>query len=202
MPEHGESLDPRIRRTRRMLQESLAKLLERKNFDEISVQDIAAEATVNRATFYDHYTDKYGLLNCLVGSRFDDLLRERGICFEGPCNTALKNMITAVAEFVARLRGSGNRPIEPHMESAMIAVIRRMLLEGLKRHPGDDAIPAETVASAAAWAIYGGVKEGGASQPAGQMAEQIATLVSPMMHRAYAQQGTLQTERQPQPSHA
>ena len=37
-----------------------------KPFDEISVQDIAEAATVNRATFYDHYTDKYSLLEANI----------------------------------------------------------------------------------------------------------------------------------------
>ncbi|MGD1097474.1 MAG: helix-turn-helix domain-containing protein, partial [Bryobacteraceae bacterium] len=55
-------LDPRIRRTRQLFHQALEKLLEKKEFDEISVQDIADAATVNRATFYDHYPDKFALL--------------------------------------------------------------------------------------------------------------------------------------------
>jgi AcrR family transcriptional regulator len=43
-----------VRRTRVLLQQSLGKLLATKEFDKISVQDIAEEATVNRATFYEH----------------------------------------------------------------------------------------------------------------------------------------------------
>jgi hypothetical protein len=38
-------LDPRIRRTRQLLQQALEKLLETKELDRISVQDIAAAAT-------------------------------------------------------------------------------------------------------------------------------------------------------------
>jgi AcrR family transcriptional regulator len=41
-----------------MLMDALAKLLDRKAFDEISIQEIADEATLNRATFYLHYPDK------------------------------------------------------------------------------------------------------------------------------------------------
>ena len=62
--ELGGGLDPRIRRTRRLLLHGLGKLLETKEFDKISVQDIAEAATVNRATFDDHYTDKFDLLEC------------------------------------------------------------------------------------------------------------------------------------------
>jgi len=43
-----------------------------KSFDEIAVQDIAEAATVNRATFYDHYTDKYALLEAMVAAHIPD----------------------------------------------------------------------------------------------------------------------------------
>ncbi len=48
-----EILDPRVRRTRHLLHQALGNLLETKEFEKISVQDIAEAATVNRATFYD-----------------------------------------------------------------------------------------------------------------------------------------------------
>ena len=41
-----ETLDPRIRRTRQLLQDGLQKLLKYKEFDKISEQDIADAATV------------------------------------------------------------------------------------------------------------------------------------------------------------
>ena len=50
-----EATDPRILRSRTMLMEGLARLLNRKDFDDISIQEIADEATLNRATFYLHY---------------------------------------------------------------------------------------------------------------------------------------------------
>jgi hypothetical protein len=61
--EEGKDLDPRVSRTRKMLQDPLAKLLKAKEFDEISIGDIAVESTLNRATHYPH---KLALLQCLV----------------------------------------------------------------------------------------------------------------------------------------
>jgi AcrR family transcriptional regulator len=52
-----QEIDPRIRRARLLLQQALEKLLEKEDFERISVQDIAEIATVNRVTCYDHYTD-------------------------------------------------------------------------------------------------------------------------------------------------
>jgi len=47
----AEGIDPRILRSRRMLMEALRNLLDRKEFDDISIQEIADEAGLNRATF-------------------------------------------------------------------------------------------------------------------------------------------------------
>ena len=69
--------DPRILRSRRMLMESLARLLIQKAFEDISIQEIADEATLNRATFYLHYPDKSALLQAMTESRFRDLIEPR-----------------------------------------------------------------------------------------------------------------------------
>ena len=84
--------DLRIRRTRQLLQEALEKLMETKDFDKISVQDIADAATVNRVTFYDHYTGKFALLECVVapeafGQRGrGELPRPRGVALRPAVN--------------------------------------------------------------------------------------------------------------------
>src|ERR1700682_1824119 len=83
-----EVRDPRIRRTRQLLQGGLLELMRTKSFDEVSVQDITDAATVNRATFYDHYTDKYALLDAMVGSGFHLMLHERQVRFDGSCASA------------------------------------------------------------------------------------------------------------------
>ena len=70
----AETTDPRIRRSRHMLVEALAKLLTQKSFDDISIQEIAAEATLNRATFYLHYADKNALLQAMTAERFGELI--------------------------------------------------------------------------------------------------------------------------------
>jgi AcrR family transcriptional regulator len=155
-----EPLDPRIRRTRQLLQQALEKLLETKDFEEISVQDIADAATVNRATFYDHYSDKFALLECIVGSRFHELLAERHVQFEVTCQSALKAIVMAVCDYLTRMQGPNcKRQLEPHMESAIIKVVRRTLLDGLQRHPPENAIAPEMTAATASWAIYGAAKE-------------------------------------------
>src|SRR6201982_113120 len=98
-PETGTT-DPRILRSRRMLMDSLEKLLKNKEFEDISVQEIADEATLNRATFYLHYPDKNALLEALTGSRFRNLIERRGITFTD-CNGALRAIALGVCDYLA-----------------------------------------------------------------------------------------------------
>jgi len=175
-----EILDPRIRRTRQLLQQALDKLLEENSFDEISVRDITEAATVNRATFYDHYTDKFALLECLVASRFHELLVERQVQFDGACASALKAIVLAVCDYLTRIQSG------PQMESAIVAVVRRTILDGLNRHsPGSGATPPEIVAATISWAIYGAAKEWVQTpdrRPPEEIADLVTALVAPMLH--------------------
>ena len=150
-----EILDPRIRRTRHLLQEALAKLLESRQFENISVQDIAEAATVNRATFYDHYQDKFALLQCLVGARFQELLAARQVRFDGTCSGALRSIVRCVCDYLAGNPGQ----IQPHTESAVIGVVRSMILEGSRKHHVPEGASPEIVATTVSWAIYGAAKE-------------------------------------------
>ena len=59
-------VDPRVTRTRKLIRDALTALIADKSFEAITVQDIAERATINRATFYAHYTDKFALLDALV----------------------------------------------------------------------------------------------------------------------------------------
>src|SRR6202142_535559 len=85
----AENTDPRVLRSRRMLMEALLRLLSRKEFDEISIQEIADEATLNRATFYLHYPDRNALLQALTAARFRELIDRRGLSFSD-CDGALR----------------------------------------------------------------------------------------------------------------
>ena len=138
-----ESQDPRVRRTRQLLQQALAHLLTTREFEKLSVQEITDAAGVNRATFYAHYPDKFALLECMVASRFHALLDERGIVFNGTCTSAIQGIVLGVCDFLAQTvplpcATSPDYPqnqMAPHMESAIVAVVRAMLLDGIQRHP-------------------------------------------------------------------
>jgi AcrR family transcriptional regulator len=182
-----EIVDPRIRRTRQLLHHALEKLLKEKEFEKISVQDIADTATVNRVTFYDHFPDKFALLECVVGSRFNELLAKRDVKFDGTCSSALIGIVLAVCDYLAGTPGietDRQRLMEPHLESAVIAVVRRLVLEGLKQRPTQRTLSPEIVATAWSWAIYGAAQEWVRTPdrpPSEDIVGPLVTLVSPLL---------------------
>ncbi|MDR3573467.1 MAG: TetR/AcrR family transcriptional regulator [Anaerolineaceae bacterium] len=66
--------DRRILRTRKLLEEALITLIQEKDYAEITIQDIADRADVNRVTFYLHYRDKQELLENSADTIFNDLM--------------------------------------------------------------------------------------------------------------------------------
>lgn len=70
MSKNPQKIDPRVIRTRNLLRDALIALIREKGFEAVKTQDITERATLNRATFYLHYRDKYDLL---VKSMYDIL---------------------------------------------------------------------------------------------------------------------------------
>jgi AcrR family transcriptional regulator len=184
--------DPRIRRTRKLLQGALGTLMQTKSFDEISVQDITEAATVNRATFYDHYTDKFSLLEAMVAGGFHEFLDERRLRYETGCPGALSAIIQATCDFLAQVHAGGKcerqTAFEPLMDAAIVTAIRRLLIEGLERTAHPSAIPPQLLAATASAAICSGVKQWLSTTdrpPARAFVPQLLDLVLPMLNAGF-----------------
>jgi AcrR family transcriptional regulator len=63
------STDRRVRRTRRLLRDSLVALTLERGWEDVSILDVCSHADVGRSTFYLHFADKEDLLL----SGFDEL---------------------------------------------------------------------------------------------------------------------------------
>ena len=185
--------DPRIRRTRKLLQGALGTLMQTRSFDEISVHDITEAATVNRATFYDHYTDKFALLDAMVAGGFHEFLDHRHVRYDAGCPAAAASIILATCDFLTQVHSAGGcdrqTAFQPLMDAAIVAAIRRLLMEGMARAESPLGGQPELVATAASWAIGGGVRQWLAAEDrpaAAVFAPQLLALVLPMLSGAAA----------------
>jgi len=154
--DEDEKLDPRVRRTRHMLDQAFIELLAEKGFDGIAVQDVTDRAGVNRATFYAHFQDKFALLDYSIRSSFREEIRKRLL---DSCHFSLENLhhlIVAVCEFTSNLSSNcvpAQRQFEPLVEKQIKDQLYGLILMWLSKT--ESSVSPETSATAASWAIYG-----------------------------------------------
>lgn len=158
----GNSSDPRVQRTRQLLLDAFMSLVqERHNIHSISIQEIAARATVNRATFYAHFEDKYALMVDWSREKF-----HRALVCQLPASSTLQRetlhrLILAVFDFLTlsrRYYRPSNRQFEQIYEIVIQREIYALLLRWLKQAPAALSLPEETIettAQAISWAIFG-----------------------------------------------
>ena len=75
MDSQEQKLDPRVVRTRKLLQEAFIELVGEKGYWDLTIQDITDRATLNRVTFYLHYDNKEDLLVQTTNHILDELMQ-------------------------------------------------------------------------------------------------------------------------------
>jgi AcrR family transcriptional regulator len=152
----AEKLDPRVKRTRNLILQSFSELLAAKGFESISVQDVTDKAQINRATFYDHFFDKYELLDYWISQVFRQEIDKRMLnaCHYTPEN--LRNLILAVCEFLSNMHGECAQPHQ-QFESLAEGTIKKIIFDLLSHwlEETNSRISTEIPATVATWAIYG-----------------------------------------------
>jgi AcrR family transcriptional regulator len=184
-----ESIDPRILRSRRMLMEALAKLLTQKEFDDISIQEITDEATLNRATFYLHYPDKNALLQAMTAARFRELIERRGLSFSN-CDGALRAIALGVCDYLAESTGCPSQLAKMPLERSIIPVVEGMFQEGARHHEMQPRADPGLLATTVSWAIFGAARRWYQTHdriPAEEMAARIEAMVKPIFFGASAE---------------
>lgn len=184
-------LDPRVKRTRKLLQQAFAELLSEREFHSITVNDITERAEVNRATFYLHFDDKYALLSYSVREALQQLLNQR---LPGADTLTLNNLrllAVTVCEFMGQFFGHC-RPGMRNDEQMLVAMqvqdyIQEILVAWITKTPGGAKLrpqAAEQAAIPLGWIIFGTVFESvrlQRKQTPEQVADQMLVFLEPSL---------------------
>src|SRR5512133_930936 len=151
-----EKLDPRVKRTRQLLEQAFLEVVAEKGFQSVSVQDITEKAGVNRATFYAHFPDKYALLDYSVRQSFRQEIEKRmlSVCTYSADN--LRALIIAVCEYIVTASSHCNPPsqqFESVMETQVKVQVQELIEKWLEKIEID--VEPKLASTAASWAIYG-----------------------------------------------
>lgn len=177
-----EKLDPRVKRTRGLLEKAFMEITAERGFHAVSVQDITEKAGVNRATFYAHFADKYALLDHSIRQMFRQEIEKRML---DACHYSAENLralIIMVCEFVS-VANTHCKSADPHFETLVEAQVKDQLQSLLRVWLEQEhaEVDSKTAATAASWAIYGLALQWGGEKKrpaAGKFADQVLPLVA------------------------
>jgi AcrR family transcriptional regulator len=182
-----KDVDPRVKRTRQLLQQAFLELFREKGFASITVQDIAERATVNRATFYAHYEDKYALMDSMLREYFQQMVGSKLSPMPQWGVGSLHILISAVFDFLNEVH-KGCKPtysqFDPFFERTVQEELYDLLVTWLQQVPPANIgrrVPVETIALVASWAIFGAAAQwshGERAIPAEQMADYVLAVVA------------------------
>ncbi len=157
-----QTLDPRVKRTRQLLVQSFLDLLAEKPIQSITVQDITDRATINRATFYAHFDDKFDLLDYILRESFQTAIQKRLSPDVSFSVENLQILILTVCEHLEQFNSQQCKTygqyIEPLMEKEVHSQVYGFVLSWITEIQADkpnSAIAPEIVASTISWAIFG-----------------------------------------------
>lgn len=182
-PELTDSMDRRVLRSRRMLVDALGKLLKKRDFNELSIQEIVDEADLTRATFYLHYPDKTALLEAMSTERFGEMLKKRGIT-SATGEGALYAIALGVCDYLAKALGCPSSLSKMPQDRFVIPVLETLFREKANSFTLLPGVDLDTFATTLAWAIFGAASRWAQTKdrrPAEQMAKTIESLVKPLM---------------------
>jgi len=156
-------VDPRIIRTRKLLMDAFLKLTIKKDFKDITIKDITDEATVNRATFYSHFQDKYDLMDTVITEEIIENTVENLSHYDQLNEASIINIFVTLTKFhtdlaaqfdtqCRRSYASFSSIIEQKLKKELEKVFYSLLL---KRQSKLDMEALKIGAAVLSWGIYG-----------------------------------------------
>ncbi|HEK6232084.1 TPA: TetR/AcrR family transcriptional regulator [Staphylococcus aureus] len=145
----NKKIDPRVKRTNQYLINAIVKLLNDKDINKISIQNITDSADLTRATFYLHYRDKQDFFNRIVTNVIDgliDYVKDGHLIASGLNNESdIKNAFTRLFEYIymnyeffsVMLSDRGLSQFRPKLESVVQKEIYIPLFHALVKIDGE-----------------------------------------------------------------
>ncbi|ASA23016.1 TetR/AcrR family transcriptional regulator [Paenibacillus donghaensis] len=153
--------DPRVKRSRQLIKDAFMALIMERDFESITVKDIAERATMNRATFYAHYVDKYMLLEVMFLELFEQQLAVQKMDHSTFNTDTLERLIMAVCNFFTSVKIGCHKissSVMSLMEEKIISRLAQVIEGIMEQNTGAGGAASEEnklTVIMLSWSIYG-----------------------------------------------
>lgn len=129
-------MDRRVRKNQTAIMGAFKQLIEEKDFEKITMNEIAERADVNRGTVYSHYLDKYDLLDKCIEAQLEYLI-ESCYSVEGtepfPSKSSLLRTLEHIEKnslfYITLFRNKGVSSFRRNLQDMMNKRIRAQIVE-------------------------------------------------------------------------
>lgn len=154
-----ENTDLRSIRTRKFIFNSFIELLEKKDFNSITISDITTRAMINRATFYRHFLDKYELLEKVIKEDLMGNVIEELSTNEEFSEEMLKGLFLSITKFHMSLSTRCQRSyhdMSVNIEAILKKELEQIIFQSLSKKYKDESNEKQRMNSTMlSWMIYG-----------------------------------------------
>lgn len=150
--------DPRVIRTRQLILDSFLEQLHNTDFETITISDITKHATINRATFYAHFPDKYALLETMLSDTFLQFVINKVDNHINLTEEMIYELVMALCEYhdssmtCIKKYNSVSAIMEENVKTQLEQFILKLITQ---EHAHADQNTLTTAATMISWAIYG-----------------------------------------------
>lgn len=180
--------DPRVIRTRQLILDSFLAQLHNSDFDTITISDITKHATINRATFYAHFPDKYALLEAIFSDSFLQFVVNKVDNHINLTEEMIYELVMALCEYhdssmtCIKKYDSVSAIMEENIKTQLEKFILKLITQ---EHAATDPNTLTTAATMISWAIYGVAyqwKKNNQQQSSSALAESVVPIVMGGLH--------------------
>lgn len=167
--------DPRAIRTRKLLVDSFQQLIRMKNFDQITVKDITDLASVNRATFYAHFVDKFDMLDDVLGQQLKEIMANHFTCHAQLDEATIAKMFCSIIDVHQQLESSCRKGYNS-LHAVIEEKVKIMLIQFIQPLLPEDEYQ-KTKAMMFSWALYGAYESNPHEKDGTFIAQQLKKLL-------------------------
>ncbi|RBA03519.1 TetR/AcrR family transcriptional regulator [Staphylococcus arlettae] len=154
-----EYIDPRIIRTKKLLMDAFRKIAKEKELHTMTVKDITDEATVNRATFYAHFIDKYDIMDYTLSETILKNLNSTLNVSSELNHDTLCNIFITITSYIqstheeCKLNSEAyGKIVEKHIKEELEDIFLSLIEQ---QHPSESRETLATSARFLSWGLYG-----------------------------------------------